>query len=82
MTTPAQLVCNHCRKPMNGYFKVERFNARGETTITTTVCSALCLAGWSQHYMVTAGTMGVMHAKSVVENLLEAVRGPKLGPKK
>jgi len=77
MTAPAQLVCNHCRKPMNGYFRIERFNARGETTVTTSVCSALCLAGWAQNYIVTAGTVGVMQAKNVITNLLEAVRGPK-----
>ena len=77
MTTPAQLVCNHCRKPMNGYFRVERFNARGESIVSTTTCSAFCLIAWTQNYIVMAGTMGVMQAKNAVTNLLEAVRGPK-----
>lgn len=75
MTTPT--TCNHCRKPMNGYFKIERFNARGESTISASVCSALCLASWGQNYIVTAGAVGVMHAKNVVTGLIDAIRGPK-----
>lgn len=77
MTVPAQLVCNHCRKPMRGYFKIERFNASGASTITTSLCSALCVASWAQNYIVMAGRMGVAQASNVISGLIEAIRGPR-----
>lgn len=74
---PDQIVCNHCRKPMRGYFKIERFNANGVSTITTSLCSALCVASWAQNYIVTGGKMVAAQASNVISGLIEAIRGPR-----
>ncbi len=74
---PAPLVCDSCHKPVSGYFRTERFNADGRSTIAVTTCSITCLLSWASQYALGAGVMIVGSAKSTLDKLLDAIRGPK-----
>ena len=74
-SVPAVIVCHHCRKPMRGYFRVERFNDRGQSTVAASVCSVACLLQWTYGYATTAGLMVAGRAREVWQNILGMFRG-------
>lgn len=76
-SVPAVVVCHHCRKPMRGYFRVERFNDRGQSTVAASVCSVACLLQWTYGYATTAGTIVVGRAKDVWQNVMDLFKGTR-----
>ncbi len=73
MTPPT---CAKCQRPLGGYFKIERIDASGNTTLSAALCSVACAIPWFYGVATMMGVMGVQRAKNVVDGLLEALAGP------
>ena len=73
MTPPA--TCAKCQRPLSSYFKIERIDTVGNTTISAATCSIPCLIGWAYSYATMMGMMGAAKARSVVDRVLEILQG-------
>ena len=77
-TTP--ILCAKCSRPVRSYFRIERIDQDGNTTVTAVTCSIICLVQWCTNYATMLGTMGAMKAKSTLDQVVDFVRG--IVPKK
>ncbi len=72
----ADLRCSKCNGVVESYFRVERIGRDGQPTVTAVVCSIPCLLSWGASYAAMAGTVGVMKAKSMVDQVVGLFWGP------
>ena len=73
-TQPAQLVCNHCRGPLRGSFRIERRNANGNLTAAANLCSVPCVLQWCVEYAKHVGLQGAVRARTMIDQVLDLFR--------
>jgi len=82
VSPPTNRTCAYCHHQMLAYFKLQRFDARGDPALNVELCSLVCLLQWLHTTTIERGADAIAAAKGVFSRVVEAIRGPKLPPAK